>query len=112
MYNKKKERLYITDLVENPPVVYPMYYIVSKSLKENEMLQSSLIATHLSDFENYKKPKDWSELFNSLNMGIFPIYKEQYVVGRFGGKLMYLESAGWKSMNVTEDVFDMNLWLI
>jgi hypothetical protein len=26
--------------------------------------------------------------------------------------LMYLESAGWKSMNVTEDVSDMNLWLI
>jgi len=112
MYNKKKERLYITDLIKNPPVVYPMYYIISKALKENEMLHASLIATHMSDFENYKRPKDATELFKSFNMGIFPIYKEQYVVGQFGGKLMYLESAGWKSMNVTEDVFDMNLWLI
>jgi hypothetical protein len=112
MYNKKKERLYITELIENPPVVYPMYYIVSKSMKENELLHQSLIATHMSDFGYYQNPKNASELFNSFNRGVFPIYKEQYVVGNFGGKLMYLESAGWKGMVVNEAVFEMTNWLI
>jgi hypothetical protein len=81
-------------------------------MKENDMLHGSLIATHMSDFEHYGHPKNASELFNSFGSGVFPIYKEQYVVGNFGGKLMYLESAGWKGMVVNESVFEMTNWLI
>lgn len=112
MNYKKKERLYISDFIENPPITYPMYYIVSGALKDDEMLHSSLYAVHLSSFENHIIPFGVSELYSGLNSGAFAIYKEQYVVGNFGGRLMYLESDGWKSLRVTEDIFDMNYWLI
>jgi hypothetical protein len=112
MYNKKKERLYITELIEDPPISYPMYYTVSSALKDNEMLIDTLCAIHLSDFDRLTTPKNASELFSSLRAGAFPIYKEQYAIGNFGGKLMYLDAAGWKSLTVTEDIFDLNLWLI
>lgn len=112
MYHKKKERLYITEIMDDPPISYPMYYTVSGSLKENEMLHESLFAIHLSEYDRYETPIDAAALFASFGAGIFPIYKEQYVVGCFGGRLMYLESAGWKSLGVTEGVFDMHNWLI
>jgi len=112
MYNKKKERLYITELIEDPPISYPMYYTVSAAMKDNEMLLDTLRAIHLCDFEKNETPKDASTLFASLNCGSFPIYKEQYAIGNFGGKLMYLDSAGWKSLTVTEDIFDLEKWLI
>ncbi len=89
-----------------------MYYIVSNSLKNNELLHESLRTVHLSEFDNVQTPIDAKEIFASINSGAFPIYKEQYVVGEFGGKLMYLESAGWKSLQVTEDIFDLNQWLV
>jgi hypothetical protein len=44
--------------------------------------------------------------------GSFAIYKESYCVGYFGSKLMYLEPSGWKSMQLTQDVFNMSEWLI
>lgn len=112
MFNKKKERLYVTELIDDPPISYPMYYTVSSFMKDNEMLIDTLCAIHLSDFDKHEMPKNASELFTSLGSGAFPIYKEQYAVGNFGGKLMYLDSAGWKSLTVTESIFDLNQWLI
>jgi len=112
MYNRKKERIYITDLIQDPPITYPMYYTVSSSLKNNDIFLDTLKAIHLSDFSNYKTPKSSSYIFEVFSYGAFAIYKEQYIVGYFGGKLMYLESAGWKSLSVTEDIFDMDQWLV
>ncbi|MCH9814109.1 MAG: hypothetical protein K0U47_09230 [Epsilonproteobacteria bacterium] len=112
MYQKRKERLYITDIMEDPPISYPMYYTLSTALKDNEMLHESLFAIHLSEFERYETPLNSVALFNALASGVFPIYKEQYVVGSFGGKLMYLEASGWKSLGVTEGIFDMHNWLV
>ncbi len=112
MNNKKKERIYITELIEDPPISYPMYYTVSGALKDNEFLLDALRAIHLSNFKNLKTPKNASEIFASISGGCFAIYKEQYVVGYFGGKLMHLDSTGWKSIAVTEDIFDLNNWLI
>jgi len=112
MNYKKKERLYISDIIDDPPITYPMYYIISGALKENEMLLSTLEAIHLCNYDMFEIPLDASALYSSLNAGSFPIYKEQYLVGNFGGRLMYLESSGWKSLNVTENIFDMNNWLI
>ncbi len=112
MYNKKKERIYITELIVDPPISYPMYYTVSSAMKENEMLIDTLCAIHLSDFERHQVPDSASAIFKSLGFGAFPIFKEQYAIGNFGGKLMYLDSAGWKSLTVTQDLFDLNHWLI
>jgi hypothetical protein len=112
MFKKKKERIYITELIKDPPISYPMYYTVSSTLIENEMLLDTLKAIHLCDFGMYKNPKNASEIFTSLNMGAFPIYKEQYAIGYFGGKLMYLDASGWKSVMVTEGIFDLTNWLI
>ena len=112
MNYKKKERLYISDIIENPPITYPMYYVVSSFLKDDEMLHAALFAIHLNEFDNHKIPDNISEVFSSLSCGTYPIYKEQYVVGEFAGRLMYLESAGWRSMVVTKDVFEVNNWLI
>lgn len=112
MYKKKKQRLYISEIIEDPPISYPMYYMVNEALKDSQMLHESLYAIHLSEFDKYEIPLDVSALFASLNNGVFPIYKEQYVVAEFGGKLMYLECAGWKSLYVTKDIFDMDNWLI
>ncbi len=112
MYKKRKERLYICDIIENPPIIYPMYYLVSQSLKDNEMLHESLYAIHLCEFDRYEIPVDSSAIFASINKGLFPIYKQQYIISEFGGRLMYLESSGWKSLLVSADVFDMSYWLI
>lgn len=112
MYNKKKERIYITELIVDPPISYPMYYTVSSTMKDNEMLLDTLTAIHLSDFERHQIPQNVSIIFTALGAGAFPIYKEQYAIGSFGGKLMYLDSSGWKSLTVTQDIFDLNQWLI
>jgi len=112
MFKKKKERLYITELIEDPPISYPMYYTVSSALIENEFLLETLKAIHLCDFQMLKNPKDASEIFSAINMGMFPIYKEQYAIGFFGGKLMYLDASGWKSVAVTSGVFELQNWLI
>ncbi len=112
MFNKKKERIYITELIKDPPLSYPMYYTVSSNMIENEMLLDTLKSIHLCNFEMFKIPKEASEIFSSLNCGAFPIYKEQYAIGFFGGKMMYLDSSGWKSVTATEGLFDLNNWLI
>ncbi len=109
---KKKEKLYIKDLLPNPALEYPGYYILSAYLAKNELLQSTLIALHSFEFSNYKNPESYDEIFAMVKKGQFSIYKEKYAVGYFGGKLMYLEPYGWKAMPVTKDLFDLNNWLI
>jgi hypothetical protein len=109
---KAKERLYISDIIENPVISYPAYYLLSKSLINNELLHSTIEAIHLYEFSQYKIPKDYKEIFNVLNSRGFAIYKEKYAIGYFGGRVMYLESYGWKSLNATEDIFDFENWLI
>ena len=112
MYGKKKERLYVYDLVAEPAITYPMYYSVSHALHENDNFHDTLIAVHMVDFENFSVPVQGSEIFATLGAGGFVVYKEQYVVGFFGGKLMYLESSGWKGLQATEDIFLMENWLV
>jgi len=109
---KIKERLYISDFIENPIITYPAYYLLSKNMHKNEMLQATLEAIHTIEFLNYHQPKEYSEIFALLDSGQFPIYKEHYAVGYFGGRVMYLESYGWKSMPMTKDAFAMENWLV
>lgn len=112
MYNKKKERLYICDLLEDPAVSYPSYYVLSMSMHKNEMLHTALMALHDFDFSYYEVAKTYEDIFAMLHGGTFPIYKEKYVVGYFGNKMMYLESNGWKGMPSTQDIFKMENWLV
>ncbi len=112
LMRRAKERIYITELLEDPVTTYPMYYTVSARLAKEERLLNALRALHTGEFSDYRMPQDASELFAAIRSGGFAIYKEGYVVGAFGGKLMYLEAQGWKSMGVMEDVFDMRHWLI
>lgn len=112
MYNKKKERLYITDLVTDPAVSYPAYYLLSLAMHKNEILQSALIALHSFDFSYYETAKSYEDIFAMLHSGTFPIYKEKYIIGYFGNKMMYLESRGWKSMPATEEIFHLENWLV
>ncbi len=112
MYNKKKERLYICDLLDNPAVPYPSYYVLSSAMHNNEMLQTALIALHSFDFNYYETATSYEDIFAMFHSGTFPIYKEKYIVGYFGNKMMYLESNGWKGMPSTEDIFKMENWLV
>lgn len=109
---RKKEKLYISDLVKNPSITYPSYYSLSQSMLKNENLLSTIEALHSFNFKFFNTPKSYNEIFVSLSSGSFAIYKENYIVGYFGDKLMYLEPNGWKSMKVTKDVFNMDNWLI
>ena len=112
MQFKKKERLYIADLLTDPAITYPAYYTLSTALCKNEMLHETLRAIHSCDFTNMIVPNSFEEIFAALEQGIFAVYKEKYAVGYFGGKLMYLETQGWKSFPVTRDVFTLDNWLI
>ena len=112
MYQKKKEKLYISELLENPAVAYPSYYLLSMSMFKNEMLHSALISLHSFDFSYYEIAKNYDDIFVMLHSGTFPIYKEKYIVGYFGNKMMYLESNGWKGMPATEDIFKLENWLV
>jgi len=112
MYQKKKEKLYIRDLLDDPVISYPGYYILSLSMVKNEMLHSALIALHSFDFSYYETPKNFDDIFKMFDSGLFPIYKEKYIVGYFGNKMMYLESNGWKGMPATSDIFKLENWLV
>ena len=112
MFGAKKERFYLSTILENPAVTYPSYYKVSTALHEDEIFHDALIAVHMVDFEMYQKAKEGSDIFAMIQRGGYPIYKEEYIVGFFGGKLMYLEPAGWKSLAITEDIFNMENWLV
>ncbi len=112
MYQKKKERLYICDLLEDPAVPYPSYYVLSASMHKNEMLQAAIIALHSFDLSYYESAKDFKDIFAMFDSGTFPIYKEKYIVGYFGNKMMYLESNGWRGMPATADIFKIENWLV
>jgi hypothetical protein len=112
MYNKKKERFYISDLLDNPVVTYPAYYVLSPSMYKNEMLHSAIYALHSFDFSYHESPTNYEDIFSMFDLGTFPIYKEKYIIGYFGNKMMYLESNGWKGMPVTIDIFKIENWLI
>ena len=112
MFGAKKERLYLSDILEDPAITYPSYYSVNKALHENEMFLDAIVAVHSCDFKHYVVPVEGAEIFASIGRGSFVIYKEQYVVGFFGGKLMNLEPSGWKGLQATEDIFKMENWLV
>ena len=112
MYNKQKEKLFISTLLDDPAVSYPAYYLLSYSTHKNEMLHSALIALHSYDFSYYEHPKTFDDIFAMFQSGTFPIYKEKYIIGYYGNKMMYLESNGWKSMPSTEDIFKIEHWLV
>lgn len=112
MYRTKKEKLYIRDLVQNPAVAYPAYYTLSASLYQNEMLRAALAALHGFDFSSYTKASAHEDIFKMLHRGGFAIFKEKYIVGYFGGKMMYLESSGWKGMPAVEEIFKPENWQI
>ncbi|NKQ41004.1 MAG: hypothetical protein HF962_05490 [Sulfurovum sp.] len=112
MYHKKKERIYISDLLSDPAVQYPAYYTLSNHMCKNEMLLSALEMLHGFDFDGLCVPKKYEEIFSAFSSGAFPIYKEKYIVGYFGGKMMYLESIGWKGMPVTASIFELDNWLL
>jgi hypothetical protein len=112
MRTAKKERLYISQLIEDPALTYPTYYTLSKYQHQNEFLQDAIISIHSANLSNYKQPKQVDELFLAFKSGRFAIYKEYYIVGFFGGKVMFLEPYGWKSMGMNEGIFDMRNWLV
>lgn len=112
MYHKKKERMYISDLLDDPAVTYPTYYTLSSSMHKNEMLQAAITALHSFDFSYYETAKTYEDIFAMFTNGTFPLYKEKYIVGYFGNKMMYLEPQGWKAMPATEEVFKMENWLV
>lgn len=109
---QKKERLYVADIIEEPVVSYPSYYLLSKSLLHDEILRARIEAIHLFDFNGYRGAQESDEIFAHLESRQFPIYKEYFVVGYFGGRVMYLEPQGWKSMPITRESFDMSNWLL
>ena len=112
MFKSKKEKLYISQLLEDPIVRYPAFYVLSASLLKNESLLSAIEAIHQCDFKYYETPKNHEALFNVFASGGFPLYKQTYITGYFGGKVMYLESAGWRSMPLNEDAFSIQNWQI
>jgi hypothetical protein len=112
MYQKRKEKLYITSLTDDPAITYPAYYTLSTSMAHNEMLHAAIIALHTFTFDGYRHPKNFDEIFHMFSFGGFPLYKEKYVVSYFGQKMMYLERYGWKAMPATADLFHLENWLI
>ncbi len=108
----KKSRLYLHELLEDPVVSYPAWYLLSPRLHRNENLHETLRAIHSLNFTSYRHPENPEEIFAAFRAGGFPIYFERYAAGYFGGKVMVLESGGWKSMPVNEESFGMQNWLI
>jgi hypothetical protein len=109
---KKKEKLYVTDLLTTPASCYPCYYLLSTSMKENELLHNAIIALHSYHFSAYHIPESFHEIFTMLHSGCFPIYKEKYIIGYFGQKMMYLESHGWRALPAVEELFKLENWLV
>lgn len=112
MQYKKKEKLLITSLVEDPLIGYPPHYQLSHKLMKDEMLHESLKAIHTLEFDPYRHPESDETLFHAYKCGLYPIYKERYVTVYFGNKVMYLQMQGWKTLPVNEDIFKMENWLI
>jgi len=112
VFMRKKVRLYIADIMEEPHLPYPAYYLLTPAMIENELLHSALTALHMLDFRYYTTPNTHEDIFKTFDAGAFAVYKERYVVGCFGGRLMYLESTGWRTMPVTQEVYELEQWLL
>ncbi|MDD3500707.1 MAG: hypothetical protein PHS85_10135 [Sulfurovum sp.] len=112
MYRKKKEKLYVRDLLDTPLVTYPAYYNLSSSMLNNDYLHSAIIALHSMDFRHYETAESYDKIFETFASGAFAIYKEQYIVGYFGEKMMYLEANGWHAMPAGRDIFKLEHWLV
>ncbi len=112
MQAKKREKLVVTDLIEEPLVGYPPHYRLSHTLMRDEMLLESIRSLHMLAFEPYRHPESSEALFEAFRCGLYPLYKERYVTAYFGGKMMYLQMQGWKSLPANEDIFKMENWLI
>ena len=81
-------------------------------MAKNEILKDTLIILHSLNFTHYYIPKTFDDIFKMFNLGTFPIYKEKYIIGYFGNKMMFLESHGWKGMPATIDIFQLENWLV
>ena len=108
----KKERLYLYDLLEDSIVAYPAWYLLSPKLHHDENLRETLKAIHSLTFEPYTHPRTPSELFSAFRSGIYPVYRERYAAGNFGGRVMILEGRGWKSLPFSEEACHLENWLI
>ncbi|KYJ87262.1 hypothetical protein AS592_02670 [Sulfurovum riftiae] len=104
--------MYVCDLLEDPALTYPAYYILSSSMLKNEMLHGAIVSLHSFDLSYYETPKRFDDIFKMFDSGTFPIYKEKYIVGYFGNKMMFLESNGWKGMPATAEIFKLENWLV
>ena len=111
MFKQNKERLYISDIIKDAAITSPAFYTLSYKLKNNEMLHLAIKAVHNYNFKDYYTPKNFDEIFASLNAGAFVIYKEKYIVANFN-KLMYLEPNGWKALPAMQDIFNLDNWLV
>jgi methylphosphotriester-DNA--protein-cysteine methyltransferase len=112
MYRNKKEKLLLSDLIDDPPISYPAYYQVSHAMMHNERLHDAIRAVHGLAFEQYANPSNHHKLFEVLHSGGFAIFKERYVVGYFGERMMYLEAQGWRALPASEAIFGLEHWMI
>jgi len=108
----KKERLYLYDLLDDPVISYPAWYLLSPKLHRDENLRESLKAVHSLEFSPYTHPENFDELFAAYAAGLYPIFREKYITGYFGGRVMFLESAGWKAMPMNRETIELEQWLI
>jgi hypothetical protein len=81
-------------------------------MHSNEMLRGVIATLHSFDFTHYETARNYGDIFAMLHSGTFPIYKQKYIVGYFGGKMMYLEPHGWRAMPATEELFELEHWLV
>lgn len=112
MYRNKKEKLYVNELLDTPLITYPSYYVLSSQMTKNEFLHNAIIALHNLDFKYYEMPQNFEKIFETFSAGSFAIYKETYIIGYFGEKMMVLEANGWRSMPVVRDIFTLEHWLV
>ena len=108
----KKERLYLYDILDDPVLSYPAWYLLSPKLHRDENLREALKAIHSMDFSSYAHPKSFDDLFASFSAGLYPIFREKYATGYFGGKVMFLENGGWRAMPMSREVFGLENWLL
>jgi len=108
----KKERLYLYDLLDDPVIFYPAWYLLSPKLHRDENLRESLRAIHAMEFVPYTHPESFEDLFAAFAAGLYPIFREKYATGYFGGRVMTLESGGWRAMPMSREAVELAHWLI
>ena len=108
----KKERLYLYELLDDPVVSYPAWYLLSPKLHRDENLRETLRAIHRADFSPYASPASFDELFAAFRAGCYPIYRERAAAGYFAGRVMVLEGNGWKGLPLNEETTALENWLV